>query len=310
MAKTTNQTSDTYRFGKIKLSYKQLVWSILAATLLLFGASGYVWYKNIFTDPDRLLGDMLNKTLQVDSLQRKTIQSGSQSATNQIYYNVFSPVVAVESRVDLREGDLSSDRVTKVTNETIATPSKDFVRYTSISLPDGSAQKDFGNIINHWAKRENNKDTGESVSFFNQSLFAIVPFGNLNSQQRKELISEIDKQKLYQYKSNKIHFENGRPVMVYEIDLKPEALLRVLSLYSKLTGYGEEGQFDAEQYKDAPAVPVKLSLDVWSRHLRQVEYVGAQQVDRYGAYGLRRNIELPGTTISVDELQNRLQKIQ
>lgn len=296
--------------GKGGLSFKQLIILMILITLILFGFGGYVYYKQIFTNPDRVLNAMLNKSLQVNSIQRKTVQAGSQSATTQTYYNTFSPQVAVESHVELREGDIKSGRVTKVTNETIATPTKDFIRYTSVTLPEGSNKRDFGKILNQWAKREKNEQTGEPVTFFDQSIFAVVPFGSLDPGQRKKVTDEVNSTNLYDYKSAKVSYDKGRPIMEYSIDLKPESLLKVLSVYADVTGYGDKEQLNPEQYKDSPAVPVKITVDLLSRHVRQVQYTGAQQVDRYGSYGLSRNITLPTQTIGIDELQKRLQEFQ
>jgi hypothetical protein len=314
VAKPTKKSSSSKKklieYQRVNLSYKKLVTLMLCVGVILFATSGYVYYKNVFTNPDRVLAAMLNKSLQVNRVQRNLIQSGPQSSIDQVYYNTFVPQLAMQSEVQLREGNLQSGKVTKVTNETTGNATQDFVRYTSIELPEGAGNKDFGKVINVWGKRVQDKKTGAKPTFLNESIFSIVPFGNLSAAQRDVIIQEVNKQKLYNYQQSKVSYDGVRPQISYNIALKPESLLKVLSKYSEVTGVGDKEQLDPKQYKDSPDINIVMTVDLISRHVKSVKFTDTQRVENYGAYGLKRQITFPSESISIDELQSRLQQFQ
>lgn len=282
----------------------------LFAGLALFGFSGWYLYSNVWTNPDRLLSDMIEKSIQTPSVERVVSQKSQQSSVNQVVYLSFAPTLAVHSSTTLEEVARVGE-ATSVVTETIGTVDRDYVRYTEINVPQKQGQKDdFSDITGQWGKREKNEEKSEQVTFLDEALFSIVPFGNLNDEQRLALLAEIQNADPYKYDRAERQFQDGRPIMVYSMNINTQSLVRVLAKYVELTGAGDASQLDPEQYENAPPLRVTFAIDIMSRHLRQIDFGGTGRTEEYAAYGLKREIKLPEQTIAVDELQSRLQKLQ
>jgi len=294
----------------LTFGFKQAVGLAIVASLALFGASGYYWYKYVFIDTDRILSDMLDKSMQTTSLYRNIAQEGNGSNVDQDIYASFTPQLFAQSQTTLQES--SGKGKTSVDTETIGTEKSDYVRYTSIAIANNKAAegKKYEDIINQWAKRDENLEEGQSLTFLNDSLFVVVPFGNLNSDQRQKVKNEIIKTKLYDVVAVKTHFLNGRPVATYSIKMNPQSLVKVLAKYVEVTGIGKSAQLDPAQYEGAEALGVVMEVDMLSRHVSQVQLTASGRTESYYGYNVSREINLPKQTIPVDELQTRLTKLE
>lgn len=293
---------------KKSLTFKQGIGLVILATVFLFGASGYYWYQNIFTNPDRVLNDMLDKSLQASTVQRRVSQSQGDSSLNQAVFVSFSPKVLTESVSELNE--ITTLGRTIVKTENIGTQNADFVRYTDIEVSGDRTGRDFSKVTGIWGKRESQAESGQPASFLRDALFTAVPFGNLNNSQRDELKSEIKRVSLYQYKEAKKEYIDGRPVMTYQIDLDPHALVTVLAKYSEITGLGKSPELNPAMYEGAQRVPLNISVDLLSRHVSTIGFRGSDRLETYGAYNMFLNIDEPQDTIDINELQNRLQQLE
>ncbi len=292
-----------------KLSFGQSIFLLVVASVGLLGGSGWYWYQSVFTDPQRILSDMLDKSMQTSSVYRTVSQASDDSRVNQSVYLAFTPVTAAQSSTKLEERS-NDGAITSVTTETIGTASTDFVRYSAVNISGKNADQNFESVLNTWGKRETDLETGQQVSFLNDALFVVVPFGNLNSQQRADLKQEIRNVKLYDNSQVQTDFKNGRPTTSYDINLEPSALVRVLAKYVKLTGAGAMSELNPEQYEGAPPIQVKIEVDMLSRHINSIAFSGSGRLETYKGYNAKREITLPAQTISVDELQERLTKVE
>lgn len=281
---------------------------LILATVFLFGASGYYWYQNVFTNPDRVLSDMLNKSLQTSSIQRQVNQSQGDSTLDQAIYVSFSPELLSQSDSDLSE--ITTLGRTVVKTENIGTQNSDFVRYTGIEIAGDRSGRDFSKITGVWGERGGQPQSGQSASFLRDALFTAVPFGNLNSDQRKEVKEEINRVNLYDYSEASREFVNGRPVISYKINLDPQALVTVLSKYAEVTGIDGGPELNPAMYEGAQKVPLNITVDLMSRHVSTIEFGGSSRLETYGAYNMFRDVDLPKDTIDVNELQIRLQQLE
>jgi hypothetical protein len=250
---------------------------------------------------------MVDKSLQTSSVQRTISQESGRSTVDQAVHLGFTPRVVTQSVTDLQETNQTGK--TTVTTENIGTDNADYVRYTAIDI-GGSKNINTGNVLNVWGKRQGNAQTGQSTSFLSDALFVAVPFGNLNASQREQVKEEINKTKLYDIQEAKVEFVNGRPVANYTLNLEPQALIRVLGKYVQVTGVGRSADLDPAAYEGAAKIPVKLQVDVLSRHLVSSEFAGSGRTEKYTAYNARRDVQIPSQTIGIDELQKRLTVIE
>lgn len=275
----------------------------------LFGASGWYWYQNVLTDQDRILSGMLDKSLQTSSVYRSVNQQSEQNKVEQSVFVGFSPETLSQTLTNLQEASASG--ASSVKTETIGTKNADFVSYSSIDVsgPGGKAQN-FDGVLNKWGKRESTPESRQPVSFLNDALFVVVPFGNLNTDQRKQLKDEIKKVNLYETTKTETRFVNGRPVITYLIDVSPGSLVQVLAKYVELTGTGSSDQLNPALYEGAAKIPIELHVDLLSRHIRQIGFTGSGRTETYGAYNTTHKVTLPTETIAIDELQKRLSAIE
>lgn len=280
---------------------------LILAALLLFAASGYYWYKNVLTDPSRTISDMLEKSLQTTSTVRTEQEMSGINSSERTVYMEFTPESFVQVITQLEE--INEQAKTSVEVETIGTRDADYVRYNDVEVTGGRASGNFESILGQWAKRESNPQTGQAVSFLNDALFTAVPFGNLDSEQRREVINEIKRVNLYKYRDAKTVWQGGRPVIEYTLEVEPKALVQVLATYVKVTGAGSSAALDPAAYENAQQVRLRMSVDALSRHVKTIQFQNTERVENYAGYNMRRKVELPSKTIGIDELQSRLQSV-
>ncbi len=291
------------------LSFGLSMTLLVLAGIGLLASSGYYWYNNVLTDPTRTMSDVLDKSLQTTSVYRTIDQTNNQNSVTQSLYLSFTPKIYAKSVTHLEESGSAGN--SSVTTETLGTTDADFVRYNAIDISSrNSAKQNFDNVLNVWGKRQPPKDDPQPASFLNDALFVAVPFGNLTSDQRKQLKDEINKVNLYQIAKTETKFQNGRPVMNYTIDISPQALVQVLAKYVEITGVGNSKDLDPARYEGASTTQITIQVDLLSRHLNKIEFLESGRTETYGAYNLQQDVSLPTQTIEVDELQNRLTEIE
>ncbi len=294
---------------KFSFSFKQSAFLVVFASVLALGATGYYYYQNVFTDPARILSDAVDKSLQTTSVTRTVTQTGTQNSVSQKLYVSYGPAVVSQSVTDLQES--SSVGKTAVKTESIGTKDTDYVRYQDISVTgQDNVERKYNNVVGTWGKRQSDEQTGQSVSFLDDALFVIVPFGNLNPEQRAVMRAEINKSGVYDITSTKQEFNNARPVMTYRISVNPQKLVQVLSKYVEVTGVGSNQQLDPRMYEGASDVQIDMEIDMLSKHITKVNFADSGRVETYTAYNAERSVPLPKDTVSIEELQNRLSEVE
>jgi hypothetical protein len=282
---------------------------IVASVVIFILACLAAWWQFIFADPNRVLSDMLAGNLRTTGVIKEVRQSGGQSDITQNTYLSFIDGPKSQTVTTLKQAS-PAGTTNEVTTENIGTPSEDYIRYRTIDVSSGG-QTDVSTAENIWAsKSSQEKGADQQVNFLTEGLFGIVAFGNFDKNQAGTLRNSIDESGLYQYSSVDKKFESGRLVYTYQIEMTPANLINYLAGYSLLLGVDHKGQLDPKNYAGAQPVKVAVSVDVLSRQLRSIEYTDSGRVERYSGFGLKRAIEIPSETISITELQRRLQPAQ
>lgn len=289
------------------ISFSQAILLVVVLALTALGACCFYWYNSVFTNTDRVFDDMLNKSMQTTSIYRNVYQESGRNTVEQSIYTGFSPKTVAESTTKLE--DNSTRNKTQVTTQTIGTPKEDYIRYTSIDI-GGKQLNGLDQVLGVWGTRQSNEETGASVSFLSDALFVVVPFGNLNEQQRAAMTKEIKDTQLYKIKDATTDFSNGRPTAEYTVSINPQSLIKVLVKYIEITGQPTNAQLDAQAYQQAQAIDARFEIDLLSRHLKTVTFEEAGRTETYQGYNVFRTIESPTKTISIDELQQRLQVLE
>jgi hypothetical protein len=293
---------------KPKLSQKHILISATLLGVLLLAVTGWAWWTKIVINPERVLSDAIANSLQTTSVTRQVLQDdGNQKVDQTSYLSFYAPTITAETSTELSQKGRQRQETT-ITTDTIGTKNVDLVRYSNVEGAENlPGAENFEKLIGIWAKKEADPAKGEQATFLNESLFSIVPIGNLDPEAREQLLELMNEKKLYEYKSVVREIENYRPVYVYTLSVNPADLIEVLALYAQLTGAIDPGQFNPETYANAPAVTVEATVDIASRNITSIRYGNSSRTESFSGYNLFRPIKLPEETITIDELQQRLQ---
>ena len=295
---------------KTLVSSKVLIGLLLILTLGGFGYSGYYWYDNSFTDTNRIFYGMIDKSLNTNAVMRTAEQSGANRTETQTVHLSFSPEIALHTTTGLDQITSQNREKSSVETETYGSKESDYVQYTNINIPSTEGEAtDYSKVLNTWAKRSGTDESGENqVQFLNEAAFTFVPFGNFPSDKRAELVNMLKEKDVYKVTNTKIEYQNGRPVLSGVVAINPSKFVEVMRKYAEFTGVGNVGQLDPSQYEDRNSFTIQIKIDVISRHLLEIKYPNGDRTEKYYAYGSKRPVVFPKQTISVDELQAKLQQ--
>lgn len=293
---------------KVNKKVLSIVFGIVLVVVLV--AAGWLAWSKIVVDPDRVLSDALNNSLRTPSITREVAQSQGTSGVEQVSYISFrQPDPSANTKTVIYQATANNTKAS-VETETIGTNSSDFVRYTGITEAGGDdGTGGLGDLIGTWAERNasDNSASGENLTFFNEGLFSIIPFGNMDKSSRETLIGFINDKNLYQYTSAEKKLDGGRLVYVYEFSINPADLVDVLRYYMELSGNGDPSQLDPAEYEGSPPIQIQVKVDVLSRQVASIGYPQGR-IESYSGYGLYRPVDIPSETIPIQQLQQRVQQ--
>jgi len=304
---TTTASSQAERFyanAYFSISFRQFIALAVLLSVLLLVGSGALWWKTVSSDPQQVFNDMLSRSLSSSSAQRRISQDSSQGSVDQQVLVSFGPEVAAHTKSKLTQADQTGGS-NSVTTETIGTKQADYVRYVAVDAPSqADTARSIEKLLGTWGKREKSAERG--VSFLDEAIFVIVPAGDLSGSQRQQLLGFIENEEVYKYSKATRSTKDGRLVYEYEIDLQPEKLVKVLAEYARISGLGNQEQLNPESYAGSPPIKITATVDILSRQLTKLSYADSERVEYFFGRNLKRAIAEPADTISVDELQKRL----
>lgn len=290
-----------------KFSIKQIV--ILA--LVIFIGSSTLWWRMVYSNPERVFNSMLENSLRLKGVTRHISQSGGVQGLDQ-----YAWVNTSGTRISGSNTILSQGEDTRVETESIGTPTGDFVRYTSIDTTQTSADGqslDFSSILNLWGRNENllgvNLTNGE---LYNESVLGVVPFGDLAQPDRAQILNTMRDQQIYEVDYTKVEreLENGRPVYTYLVKIDAFKYVSMLKEFARYSGLNNLESLDPEAYKGSDKLEFKLAVDVWSRQLARIVYGAGERTEEFSAHNAQRSVAIPDQSITIDDLQQRLQDLQ
>ncbi len=286
---------------------------LAGAAVIIFTASGWGWWHFVRSSPERTFYAAVVNSFRTTGVTRRVDQASSgQRLEQRTAVSVGAQHVAHGHTTISQQGDITA----QVKTETISTPKEDYVRYTAIETTQkNQAGKplDFSKLVNVWGKSTAQGNSPQGAGeLYNESVLGVVPVGNLSAAQRQEIMQFIRSKNVYTLDPKKI--ERGRdgmrPVYTYEVTVAPEAYIGMLKLFGKAAGLTQLEGIDPANYKEAQPLEFKVKVDVWSRQLSAITFGSGERTERLSGYGIPRSVALPKDTISLQELQNRLQATQ
>lgn len=298
------------------LNKKNYIILFFATGIVLFALSGWMWWRNIYTSPERVFWGMVNTSLSTTGVNKHTEQDSNGAALvqdTQINLGANNQSHSIATIVQKgAQGD------TKVTTETIGTLGADYARYTNIEIPGASdeAKKNLQDVLNKWGKNEA-QDKEQTGRFLAQSVLNLgsnqpgIPFGYLSGSDREALIKQMKEKKVYDVDFNlppTRKVENGQNVYVYKVKIKVGPYVGLLQEYGNKIGLGDIG-LDANNYQDTPDISAEFAVNPVNRQLVAINYPDQNFKEVYSSYGAQTAVALPTSVVPISELQSKIQNL-
>lgn len=285
----------------------RIIWVGILLVISLLGLNA--WYRSIYSDPRRVFSAMLENSLRTESVTKVISQGDDTQSLKQTVRLQTGVHHVAQSSTELSQTGLAN---AQVTTESIGTPSSDFVRYVSIATDQKSASGadlDFSKVVGVWGKTPAGGST--SGELYNESVLGVIPTGNLPADKRKEIIALAEKLDVYkvEYANVKRGTQNGRPTYQYTVKVLPAAYVELLKTYAAMSGLTHLADINPSSYENSDSIEFELTIDVLTRRLSSITYANGRK-ENYISYGSMPEVIPPSETVTVEELQSRLQEIE
>lgn len=290
---------------------RNIIWGIILVSILLLVVSLWVWWQFVFSSPRRVFEGMLETSLKTSSFTKRIEQSEEGQKLDQSVRVQTDAQDTAHSITVLSQGGESA---ASVTTEGVGTLNNDFVRYTDIKTSEKSqsgSPLNFSSVLNVWGRAV---DSGNfsAGQLYSDTVLGVIPIARLSAAQKAELLNFIRDKQIYKtdYSSVERKKLNGRSVFVYKAEVKTELYVEMLKKFASMIGLKHLEDLDPDAYKDSPPIEFEISVDVLSRQLQGIKYSDSGRQETYSGYGALSEVQIPDNTITVEELQERLQNIR
>lgn len=291
-----------FTFPKIR----PLAWLYIAGAVAL-AVAGVLWCYKANTNPERVFWQTIERGLTVRGV---TITQEPSSGTT-TRYSLGAANLSHSVTKHTQQG-------TTVKNEMIGTPTADYLRYTDVKTDQTKADGspiDFSPVLGVWAKSE--EGAGQ---FFVQAMFGGalpvgglgVPIGNLSPDVRAELLQQIHNSHVYQPNFSAVEKMrvDGRLQYVYDVEVQPVAYVAMMKSFAQAVGLHGLDRLDPNTYEGQPAFTLRITVDVWARHVVHITTPESTGGQSYSGYDIPVQARPPKDVISGSELQRRLSELQ
>lgn len=287
--------------------------SVYLKTTIILGVVGviflvWLWWARVYTSKSNVFYAMISNNLSTRGATKTLQQDNPNGKLTQVSQAEYGANNLVNVKTDITQPAEGGD--IKVSTQTLSTPTEDFVRYTSISMPQAKdkPKQDFSSLLSIWGKTLKAEGGG---SAYTEAVFGVVPFGNLPHKQRNELLKIVDQQGVYKtdFSKTEVKKENGRTVYVYDVEVNVKAYAELLKAYDKMLGLKRMEALNPADYEKADPIKIKLTIDKLSRNLTKIDYKEGDREELLAGYGIAKNTDIPENTIGSQELEGKLQQI-
>lgn len=281
---------------------------LYAGGILLLLLGGWLWWCRLNTNPERVFWGMVEQSLATSAVTIQVERSNEATQLRQTLKYSFGVSNLAHIITNIRQADAV------VRNEAVATPTADFMRYTSIQTSQKAADGtdiDFSKVVGVWTKSDEGMQEQFSGSIFGTTLplgGMAVPIGSLNPEDRAALMNSIKRENIYQVAFDKVKKEeqNGRLVYVYDVSVQAVAYASILKEFAANLGLHDFDQLDPSAYEGQEPLKLQFTVDVRAQRLIKISIPEASYEQTYSAYDVPVKIELPKETITPEELRQRL----
>lgn len=280
--------------------YRKLLFSIITLAVLIFGLQ--LWYNKVYADPQRVFWNMIDNNLSTVGFTKETPQPAcvpNAQSTN-ILQTTFAPSLGVRCITSIEQG------IIKLTVESIGTTQADYVHYSNVKTTGEDPKTDkYSRIYGMWLK--NNGNETATASLYSHILNSPVLFGNFSSQQREKITKSLWSVYNVDYKKLDSQRNGLKETYVYTVTVPLRKFAEAEKLYAETLNLPLANQINPGAYPADRKVNVKLTVDVLSRQLKEVEFQNV--IEKYSGYGINQTLNIPKQTVSLQQLQNAFQNV-
>jgi hypothetical protein len=291
---------------------KKPILSLYIAGAILLVVGGVLWAFKLSVTPERVFWKTLEQSLATSSVTVDAKQDQQNASIHQVQQYSLGAKNVSHTLSTVKQGG------TTIVNELAGTPKGDYTRYVSVSTDQKTKEGkplDFSDILGVWAKAP----AGQSQLFSQAVLGAglpiggvAVPIGNLQPQDRQELLKKIRSNVVYQIDYDKVKSkrENGRLLYIYDVEVQAVAYANLMQQFAKKMGLHDLDTLNPADFRGQSATKMRLTIDVRAQHVVKAEMPSTGASQTYTAYDTTPRFTVPEKTISVEELQSRLSHLQ
>ena len=286
------------------LNHKKIAkWLVVAALIIAIGSS-YFWYTRVYMNGERRFWIAIENSLSTKSVVRTLNQGGTGNQVVQKYRLNFAPQRVIENNVEFTTRSATEN--TRIVTEGIITPQDQFLRYTEFEDEGGN---DLDSVLGLWAQESSNEQNAEDarINFVSEHVTLVI-FGNFNPNYRNQVIKQLQDRNVYSGTlMNPFEIEkDGEKLLVYNLKLDIRAYAEILGNAFVDAGYGEFPPLEPSRYREGAQVGVEITVNKRTNKVADVVFGG--RAESYSNYGVIKDVTLPTVTISIPELQQKVQE--
>lgn len=305
-SKTSVKTKIYNRIGH--WNFRKIARYSFAFGMVILLITSYFWYTRLYMTPERRFWAALDNSMSTSSVVRTLTQGGSGNEVVQDYRFHFAPQRVVENRVIYTEKSSTTD--TSVTTEGVIFPEEQFLRYTAFtnSRTDDEQNSNIDAVLGKWAVQSSENPEEAKLNYLSEQV-SLVIIGNYSSAFRNEMIQDMQQKQLYGPNlSTPVEDKlNDEAVYVYTISVKLKNYAELLNKAFVEAGYGEFPALDPDNYREDSAVNGNIFVRKKDNAVVGINFGGREE--RYGNYGVVKQIDKPEVSLTVEELQTQVQQL-
>ena len=297
-----------------KINYKKVAVGMVVLGLGLAITSGVLAYNKLYLTQEKRFWLAVDNSLRTQSVVKEVQQGGSGNKQIDKTRYSFGAQPQLNKTSSVSEKTATSD--SNVTTETLQTEATQFIRYLNISTnqkKESGGDYDFSSIKNMWAKQAdttNPEDAQDVKLSYVQAHVTLVPFGNLPTVARRDIVNQLRDQKVYDiaYESVRDEEVDGEMYVLYPTKVVTKKYVAILQKHFTYMGYGDFPPFDPAGYAENARVNAQILVRKRDNVIAGIVFNTISE--RYTNYGVSKKVDLPKSYISIEELQEKLGSLQ
>lgn len=302
---------------KLRLStinYKKLALRMSVLAVVLVVGAGYIAYTRLYLTKERRFWQAIQNSMSTQSFVREVTSGGTGNRTVEKTRLNFGAEASIDKISSVSAKSATSE--SNVTTRSIMTPSAQYISYSNIFTTEKKASGEpfnFDSVNGIWAVQAQGTTPQELDQLkleYVQQQVSIVPFGNLNAATRRTIINELKQSDVYEIDYTNIVKQEveGKTYMAYPVRVKLRQYVAILQKHFDAMGFGMFPSLDPSQYAEKSRYNATLLLDLNSSTLRGIS--SSNQSEIYTNYGVSQKAPIPDKTVSLEDLQSKLQSLQ